>query len=212
MPDRLTPGQRSRLMARVRSKDTGIEIAVRRALHAVGLRFRKHARWLPGTPDIVFSSSKGYGVRRRRFLAWLAVPQVASQTPTALGSEDRRKPAARPPQLWPAPSSGMVGAAGVGARRALGPGGGGRPDRERRTRQIDAGRLGDHRSQAQAGMSSSSRVGIDVGCRPRSRDRLPERRPVASRSAEACALTNGGGIALPTSSAAAYLPRFSDRR
>ena len=54
MPDRLTPSQRSRLMARVRSKDTGIEIAVRRALHAMGLRFRKHARSLPGTPDIVF--------------------------------------------------------------------------------------------------------------------------------------------------------------
>ena len=54
MPDRLTPEQRSRLMARVRSKDTGIEIAVRGALHARGLRFRKHARWLPGTPDIVF--------------------------------------------------------------------------------------------------------------------------------------------------------------
>ena len=31
MPDRLTPEQRSRLMARVPSRDTGIEIAVRRA-------------------------------------------------------------------------------------------------------------------------------------------------------------------------------------
>ena len=58
MPDRLTPDQRSRVMARVRNKDTGIEIAVRRALHAVGLRFRKHARWLPGTPDIVFPRQK----------------------------------------------------------------------------------------------------------------------------------------------------------
>ena len=54
MPEHLTPDQRSRLMARVRNKDTGIEVAVRRALHAAGLRFRKHARWLPGTPDIVF--------------------------------------------------------------------------------------------------------------------------------------------------------------
>ena len=37
-------------MANVRSKDTGIEIAVRRAVHARGLRFRKHVRGLPGTP------------------------------------------------------------------------------------------------------------------------------------------------------------------
>ena len=58
MPDRLTRDQRSRLMARVRNKDTGIEIAVRRALHALGLRFRKHGRRLPGTPDIVFPRQK----------------------------------------------------------------------------------------------------------------------------------------------------------
>jgi len=42
------------LMASVRSKDTGIEVAVRRAVHARGLRFRKHVRDLPGTPDLVF--------------------------------------------------------------------------------------------------------------------------------------------------------------
>ena len=54
MPDRLTPQQRSRLMASVRSKDTGLELAVRRAVHARGLRYRKHVRALPGTPDIVF--------------------------------------------------------------------------------------------------------------------------------------------------------------
>lgn len=58
MPDRLTPEQRSRLMARVRSKDTGIEVAVRRAVHARGLRFRKHVRNLPGTPDLVFAGPR----------------------------------------------------------------------------------------------------------------------------------------------------------
>ena len=58
MPDRLTPEQRSRLMARVPSRDTGIEIAVRRAVHARGLRFRKHAKGLPGTPDLVFPGPK----------------------------------------------------------------------------------------------------------------------------------------------------------
>jgi DNA mismatch endonuclease, patch repair protein len=40
-------------MSRVRSKNTAPEIAVRRAAHAVGLRFRLHRRDLPGTPDLV---------------------------------------------------------------------------------------------------------------------------------------------------------------
>lgn len=40
-------------MARVRGKDTGPEVAVRRLLHGMGYRFRLHRRDLPGTPDIV---------------------------------------------------------------------------------------------------------------------------------------------------------------
>ena len=40
-------------MARVRTKDTAPEIAVRRALHARGFRFRLHRADLPGKPDIV---------------------------------------------------------------------------------------------------------------------------------------------------------------
>lgn len=44
---------RSSLMARVRQKDTEPELAVRRALHAAGARFRLHRRDLPGSPDIV---------------------------------------------------------------------------------------------------------------------------------------------------------------
>ena len=39
-----------------RAKDTSPELAVRRALHAVGLRFRLHARGLPGRPDVVLAS------------------------------------------------------------------------------------------------------------------------------------------------------------
>lgn len=49
---------RSENMARIRSKDTKPELRVRRALHAMGYRFRLHQRALPGTPDIVFSSRK----------------------------------------------------------------------------------------------------------------------------------------------------------
>ena len=46
------PG-RSALMSRIRSSGTKPEIAVRRALHALGFRFRLHRRELPGKPDIV---------------------------------------------------------------------------------------------------------------------------------------------------------------
>lgn len=46
--------QRSALMGRVRGKNTSPEIAVRRAAHALGLRFRLHRRDLPGRPDLVF--------------------------------------------------------------------------------------------------------------------------------------------------------------
>lgn len=41
-------------MARVRSKNSLSELTVRRAVHALGYRFRLHRRDLPGTPDLVF--------------------------------------------------------------------------------------------------------------------------------------------------------------
>lgn len=41
-------------MARIRARDTGPELAVRRTAHALGYRFRLHRRDLPGCPDIVF--------------------------------------------------------------------------------------------------------------------------------------------------------------
>ncbi|MBL8555491.1 MAG: very short patch repair endonuclease, partial [Phenylobacterium sp.] len=44
---------RSANMARIRSKNTGPELRVRKALHRLGYRFRVHRRDLPGTPDIV---------------------------------------------------------------------------------------------------------------------------------------------------------------
>lgn len=45
-------------MASVTSKDTKPELAVRRALHAAGLRYRLHRRDLPGCPDLVFPSRR----------------------------------------------------------------------------------------------------------------------------------------------------------
>ncbi|RAZ78251.1 very short patch repair endonuclease [Mesorhizobium atlanticum] len=55
MADRLKPEQRSALMAKVKGKDTGVELRVRRLLHGAGYRFIVHSKRFPGTPDIVFT-------------------------------------------------------------------------------------------------------------------------------------------------------------
>lgn len=54
MADTLSPSQRSERMGRVRSRDTGPELFVRRLIHGMGYRFRLHRRDLPGCPDLVF--------------------------------------------------------------------------------------------------------------------------------------------------------------
>lgn len=41
-------------MAGIRSKDTQPELAVRKALHAAGFRYRVHDKRLPGKPDMSF--------------------------------------------------------------------------------------------------------------------------------------------------------------
>jgi DNA mismatch endonuclease (patch repair protein) len=43
-------------MSKVRGKDTKPEMAVRRYLHARGLRYRLHVPTLPGKPDLVLKS------------------------------------------------------------------------------------------------------------------------------------------------------------
>jgi DNA mismatch endonuclease (patch repair protein) len=45
---------RSRMMSRVRSKDTQPEMIARRYFWRQGLRYRLHVKELPGRPDIVF--------------------------------------------------------------------------------------------------------------------------------------------------------------
>lgn len=75
----MSAAQRSRLMSRISSKNTGPELALRRLLHAAGYRYRVHgilpARQvaqlrsshpeiplrggkLPGSPDLVFSARR----------------------------------------------------------------------------------------------------------------------------------------------------------
>ncbi len=53
MVDTLTPAQRSERMSRIRSRDTKPEIALRKALHGLGFRFRLRKTGLPGKPDLV---------------------------------------------------------------------------------------------------------------------------------------------------------------
>ncbi len=53
MPDVVDAATRSRMMAGIGSRNTKPEVALRRALHALGFRYRLHDRRLPGSPDIV---------------------------------------------------------------------------------------------------------------------------------------------------------------
>ena len=54
MVDSLSRSARSALMSRIRGKNTAPELEVRRALHALGYRYRLHVPSLPGRPDLVF--------------------------------------------------------------------------------------------------------------------------------------------------------------
>ncbi len=58
MADVVDAATRSRMMSGIRGRDTKPELAVRRAAHALGARFRLHRRDLPGTPDLVFPSRR----------------------------------------------------------------------------------------------------------------------------------------------------------
>jgi DNA mismatch endonuclease (patch repair protein) len=53
MADIVSPEVRSRMMSAIRSRNTKPELAVRRFFHGRGLRFRLHAKNLPGRPDVV---------------------------------------------------------------------------------------------------------------------------------------------------------------
>lgn len=53
-----TREHRSRVMRAVKSRDTGPEMLTRRAVHAMGYRYRLHRKDLPGKPDLVFPSRR----------------------------------------------------------------------------------------------------------------------------------------------------------
>ncbi len=56
--DNLTQEQRRKNMQHIRSKDTSIEIVLRKKLWEKGYRYRKNPNNLPGKPDIVLTKYK----------------------------------------------------------------------------------------------------------------------------------------------------------
>jgi DNA mismatch endonuclease (patch repair protein) len=58
MADIVDKQTRSRMMSRIRGRNTKPELAVRKALSAAGLRYRLHAKLLPGRPDIVLAKAR----------------------------------------------------------------------------------------------------------------------------------------------------------
>ena len=58
MTDVLTTEQRRKSMQHIKSKDTSIEVLLRRALWKKGYRYRKNYKGLPGTPDIAITKYK----------------------------------------------------------------------------------------------------------------------------------------------------------
>jgi DNA mismatch endonuclease (patch repair protein) len=58
MVDSVTSATRSRIMSRVRGRNTKPELQVRRLIFRLGHRYRLHQPDLPGRPDIVFRGKK----------------------------------------------------------------------------------------------------------------------------------------------------------
>lgn len=58
MADVLTKEQRRKNMQRIRSKDTKIEVLLRKALWRHGIRYRKNYSKIPGKPDIAITKYK----------------------------------------------------------------------------------------------------------------------------------------------------------
>lgn len=97
MADNLTKAQRSHCMSRVRNRDTDLELALRSELHRRGLRFRKHIRTLPGTPDVVFTRQRvavfvdGDFWHGYQFARWSStIPPFWQQKIAANRARDRR--------------------------------------------------------------------------------------------------------------------------
>jgi DNA mismatch endonuclease (patch repair protein) len=54
MADIVDAATRSRMMSGIRGKNTKPEVAIRKAIHRLGFRYRIHSSSVPGKPDMVF--------------------------------------------------------------------------------------------------------------------------------------------------------------
>lgn len=54
MADRVSSERRSAIMSKVGTRNTGPEMAIRKAIHRMGYRYVLHDKRLPGAPDLVF--------------------------------------------------------------------------------------------------------------------------------------------------------------
>ena len=127
MADRFPPKVRSRIMASIRGKDTGPEIAVRRILWRHGLRYRTHDKTVLGRPDI---SNK-----RKRLAVFVDGPQpvlLLARVPEVLpGAGDQQGLLAqqgRGEQEAKRDCEGRPEKAGLSSNRDLGTRAVGRPD------------------------------------------------------------------------------------
>lgn len=55
MADKISLKRRSEIMSHIKSKDTSIELMVRRYLFSHGYRYHVNYNKLPGKPDIIFT-------------------------------------------------------------------------------------------------------------------------------------------------------------
>ncbi len=89
MADVVDQATRSRMMSGIRGKNTGPEMALRKALHRSGLRYRLHGALLPGRPDIILSSRRavifvhGCFWHRHTGCHWCSTPASRSEFWTA---------------------------------------------------------------------------------------------------------------------------------
>ena len=58
MADIVSKKKRSEMMSGIKGKDTNPEIATRKMMYKMGLRYRLHRKDLPGKPDIVLGTIK----------------------------------------------------------------------------------------------------------------------------------------------------------
>ena len=58
MVDKVSRQKRSEIMSAIRSKDSAMEINLRKELSSLGLRYRKNVKYLEGKPDIAFIGKK----------------------------------------------------------------------------------------------------------------------------------------------------------